>query len=106
MSGNRENRVRQKITKALQAKGWLVVSTNPLIGLTLPAGFPDLICIKASVNTMRVELIEVKVPKWREHPKTYPTAIQRKMHERLAKHGYSVRVARGLDDIADLLGKE
>lgn len=111
MAGNREQRVRLKLTKALEAKGWLVIKTDASTNFSLPAGFPDLMIIKKrrwtgivrDMAACDVHFIEIKVPKWRDYPKTYPSKVQKKMIERLRKKGYQVRVARSLDDVADLL---
>ena len=107
MSENRERRVRLKITKALEARGWLVIRTDASTNFSLPPGFPDLMAVRPQRTPThaeaRIVLIEVKVNAYRHWKKTYPSKRQRAMLASLEARGFEVRVARSLDDIEDLI---
>ena len=115
MAERREGRIRRAITAALQRAGWVVIRTDAARNHSLRKGWPDLLAIKArswdgtvhGMGTAKVVHIEVKTPYYRSGGKVYPAGRvskdQEECMEWLRQRGYSVRVARSLADIHDLV---
>ena len=89
-----ETIIRRSITKALRASGWDV--TYHLQGVGCRRGFPDLTAMKDGETVY----IEVKTETGRQ------SDYQKEFEQICKAHGCRYLLARGINDIADLLNTQ